>query len=91
MVGDRCSKSIAELFDRHRALFLDKEGDDSIFPRSYKNKEEKNVIDTFQDFYAANFNYDMTRQWIVDEGPFRYDYRWLSSGRDDHDIKGFRG
>jgi hypothetical protein len=57
-------------FNSHEALFVDKEDDDGVFPR---------LVPGITLFYAANVTYDMTRQWIANEGPFAYDYRWLSS------------
>jgi len=29
-------------------------------------------------FYCANVVYDMVRQWMVADGPFNYDYSWLT-------------
>ena len=31
----------------------------------------------------------MVRQWIVEDGPFRYDYDWLSQTRSTGDLKDF--
>lgn len=30
-------------------------------------------------FYSWITLYDLTRQWIIDEGEFEYDYLWLTS------------
>ncbi|PZO65510.1 MAG: hypothetical protein DI498_09370 [Paracoccus denitrificans] len=40
-------------------------------------RTEEIVDEVFQHFYAANVTYDLTRQWINQDGPFRYDLRWL--------------
>jgi hypothetical protein len=77
------------LFDRHSALFVDKAGDGSIFPRILSGKNESLVHRTFESFYSFNVTYDMTRQWIAVPGPFSYDYSWLSSSGSPSDSKGF--
>jgi hypothetical protein len=35
-------------------------------------------MQTFNRFYGTMTLYDLTRQWILKDGPFIYDYRWLS-------------
>ena len=89
MAGTRVSPEIVELFTRHSALFVDKEEDDGIFPRIHPDRDEKLVYETFNSFYATNVTYDMARQWIANDGPFRYDYSWLSSTATDADFKQF--
>lgn len=77
--GDRVSDEIARMFEYHSAPFLDKADDGGIYPRLMKGKSEAAVQSTFNNFYAENVSYDMTRQWVAMQGPFEYDYRWLSS------------
>lgn len=77
--GDRVTKGGLDIFNRHMALFVDKEDDDGIFPRIPDGKNKKDVHDTFNAFYSNNVAYDMTRQWIIQSGPFDYSYRWLST------------
>jgi len=52
-------------------------------------KSEALIQRTFDNFYAVNVSYDMTRQWITQAGPFEYDYRWLSSSGTQTDMKNF--
>lgn len=89
MAGDRVSRDAATLFDRHGALFVDKEDDDGIFPRLPVGRCESDVQEAFDDFYANNVIFDLTRQWITQPGPFRYDYRWLSQKGSDAEIQEF--
>ena len=89
MAGDRLSRDIPELFERHSALFVDKADDDGIFPRELTGRDESLIQDAFDSFYSFNVTYDMTRQWIVTSGPFSYDYQWLSSSGSPSDCKGF--
>lgn len=77
MAGQRVSERSTSLFDRHGALFIDKEDDDSVFPRVQQERTETEVDEVFQNFYAINVTYDLVRQWINEDGPFRYDLRWL--------------
>jgi hypothetical protein len=49
----------------------------------------EDFLATFENFYAVNVAYDLTRQWITQPGPFSYDYRWLSSAAEEADMKNF--
>ena len=77
------------MFDRHGALFVDKEDDDGVFPRLADGRTETEVQEAFDDFYAHNVIFDLTRQWITKPGPFRYDFRWLSQRGTDQEIRAF--
>ena len=71
---------MADLFERHAALFVDKEENDGVFPRLIAGREESLVSNMFNAFFEGNVVYDMTHQWIVQPGPFKYEYDWLTSG-----------
>jgi len=71
-------EKVEDLFDEHRALFCDGiDGD--IYPRTFQNKDEESVQKTFNAFYSWNATYDLTRQWIVQDGDFEYNFSWLTS------------
>lgn len=89
MAGDRVSPQTPILFERHSALFIDKEHDDGIFPRMPAGRDEQLVQKVFDNFYAMNVTYDMTHQWITQPGPFTYNYRWLSQTGAYDDIRAF--
>ncbi len=89
MGGDRLSIDAMTLFERHGALFVDKEDDDGVYPRLLAGRSEKNVQDTFDVFYMNNVIYDLTRQWITQPGHFTYKYRWLSQKGSDQEIQAF--
>ena len=80
--GDRnglCSLERAEeLFDEHRALFLDRE-DGDVYLRTFPDKNEQTALKTFNTFYSWNATYELTRQWIVEDGPFDLYFFWLTS------------
>jgi hypothetical protein len=89
MAGEHASPEIVRLFDHHSAPFMDKAEDGGIYPRLIAGKSEEVIQTTFDNFYAANVSYDVTRQWIAKAGPFEYDYRWLSSLATQTDMKNF--
>jgi hypothetical protein len=66
------------LFNRHEALFMDGP-DGDVYPRVLRNKNAKFVTRTFDAFYSNVAAYELTRQWIVEDGPFELDFLWLTS------------
>ena len=89
MAGERLSEEIETLFGRHEAPFMDRAEDGGIYPRLTPGKDERKIQDAFENFYAGNVAYDLTRQWIAQPGPFEYDYRWLSSTGAETYMKNF--
>jgi hypothetical protein len=89
MTGARINQEMADLFDRHGALFVDRADDDGIFPRLRRDRTEESTEATFNTFYGAVVTYDMVRQWIVADGPFQYDYAWLSQTQAPADMKAY--
>lgn len=76
------------LFNRHRPLFVaDLYGE--IRPSLVEGRKESSIHKTFNDFYYANVVYDMVRQWIVTDGPFTYDYTWLTQRYTTQEVKPF--
>ena len=66
-----------ELFGRHQPLFT-ADLDGEIRPSLFKDRDEAKIYLTFNDFYGWNVLYDLVRQWTVTDGPFNYDYTWLT-------------
>lgn len=89
MAGQRVSQDAAMLFDRHGALFVDKEDDDGVYPRLLTGRSESDIQEAFDDFYAHNVIFDLTRQWITQPGAFKFAYRWLSQKGTNDEIKAF--
>jgi hypothetical protein len=73
------SRDYQELFEKHCALFVDKEDDDSIFARIQKNRDDAVVQKTFNNFYHNAALFDITNQWISKKGPFQYNLNWLTT------------
>ena len=76
--GELCSEETSRLFMKHEALFTGGV-DEIIRPRVYENKEGADVQAMFENFYAWNILYDLYRQWVMADGPFEYDYDWLTT------------
>jgi hypothetical protein len=87
LAGTRASAEGELIFCRNRALFLDKEEDDGIFPAELPDKDPTIVHETFTKFYGWIVNYDLISQWIIADGPFRYEYEWLSTAHDPAAVK----
>jgi hypothetical protein len=89
MVGDRLSPETYRLFDRHGALFVDRENDDGVFPRLRPDRSDELVQKTFDTFFSAHVVYEMASQWITRPGPFTYDFRWLKPSAAESEFKSF--
>ena len=87
MAGDMVSEDISVLFEKHGALFIDKEDDDAVFARIQAGRDEATVYASFNKFYNNVVVCDLTNQWICQDGAFRYDATWLSSSASKADIK----
>ena len=36
------------------------------------------LMNTLNNFYGNSINYDLTRQWTLHDGIFKYDFAWLT-------------
>jgi hypothetical protein len=89
MAGERVDETVAELFDKHGALFVDREDDDAVFPRLQRGREEPVVGRAFDTFYQHAVLFDLIDQWISRSGPFRYDIDWLKPSASPEQMKEF--
>jgi hypothetical protein len=89
MAGENVSERVVDIFERHGALFVDKETDTGIYPRFRKDYDEKSVQKMFDDFYAGTITYEMTDQLITKPGPFQYKYDWLKPSASPEEFKEF--
>ncbi|MBS1633851.1 MAG: hypothetical protein JST10_14910 [Bacteroidetes bacterium] len=74
------------LFEKHKALFIDDVNGD-IHHAAIDNCSVEQLDETLNEFYSWNCMYDMTRQWIIKDGPFNFDYGWLSSKYTNTDME----
>ncbi|TDW28110.1 hypothetical protein EV128_10925 [Rhizobium azibense] len=82
--GSGISPIHQELFLRHLSLFSDRADNDGIFPRAWPHRSQDSVHMMQNVFFGSIIMYDLARQWILEDGPFRYNYRWLT-GRSEND------
>lgn len=77
MVGSDANDQTMELWLHHLSLFSDRGDKPGIYPRKWPDRDEKAVMAMFDHFYGMMALYDLTRQWILKDGPFVCDYAWL--------------
>lgn len=82
--GNAVSQIHQDLFLRHLSLFSDRADNDGIFPRAWSDRNSATVHMMQNVFFGSIIMYDLARQWILEAGPFRYNYRWLT-GRSEND------
>lgn len=80
------TQTVEALFSEHAALFLNR-SDLDVYPRAVPGKSEETLQRLLDEFYIWVSVYEMTRQWVVDDGPFEYDYNWLTSKHPSAAIK----
>lgn len=78
LVGDGIENKTTELWLRHLSLFSDRGDKPGVYPRMWPDRDKGSVKNMFDKFYSATAIYDLTRQWILNEGPFTCDYEWLA-------------
>ncbi len=78
LAGKRNKAQSREIWLRHLSLFSDRGDKDGVYPRKWPNRSEEAVMNTFNNFYGSMALYDLTRQWILKDGPFECDFQWLS-------------
>lgn len=85
IVGGCIYEDTNEIWLRHLSLSSDRGDKDGVYPRKKTTRSDEAVKKTFKDFYGTMALYDLTRQWILEDGPFVCDYKWLSENyNQDH-------
>ncbi len=76
---------INDLWSRNLSIFTDSECEDGIFIRKFPGKNEDNLANTLNNFFGNNLIYNLSRQWVLRDDDFSYDFRWLSDtvGQDE--------
>ena len=77
MTGQYLNEDIRNMWLRHLSLFSDRPDKTGVYPRNWPNRDVIAIKETFLNFYTNVILYDLTRQWILFDGPFIRDYRWL--------------
>lgn len=71
--------TMGNLFNRHVSLFTDRSDTEQIHIRAFAGRESGALKRTLDAFMGSTILYDLTLQWILRDGPFRYDYRAITS------------
>lgn len=80
--GERVTAESQAVWLRHLSLFSDRGDRQGVYPRRWPNRSEAAVMKTFNQFFGTMALYDLTRQWILTDGPFVFDFEWLSATYD---------
>lgn len=78
-----------DLWLRHLSLFGDRGDRNGVYPRMRPGRSEAAIKKTFNRFYGNMTLYDLTRQWILQDGPFLIDRRWLYENYDQERTEAF--
>ncbi|MBP2532568.1 hypothetical protein [Agrobacterium tumefaciens] len=81
-LGDRATT----LWLKHLAPFGDRGDKEGVYPRKWPNRDDSIIMKTFHDFFGTMAIYDLTRQWILYDGPFVKDFRWLMENYDQEQV-----
>lgn len=76
------SMEVMELFEKHKALFIDSE-DGEIKPIILKDVSEETLYKTFNKFYQHTILFELILKWISEEGEFKLDFKWLFNTRNE--------
>lgn len=78
---------VQSMWLKNLSLFADQEDNNGIFIREFPGVEKEHLTQTLNTFFGSNMFYDLTRQWIIEDGPFSYGFDWLSEEYGDTDFK----
>lgn len=73
---------------KNLSLFTDQEDNRGIFIRKFPGVEPENLVETLNMFFGNNLFYNLTRQWIIEDGSFSYGFRWLSEEFGEPEFRG---
>lgn len=78
MVGNYANEDTTSIWLRHLSLFSDRGDKTGIYPRRQPGCNPDAVHRTFERFYSGVVLYDLTRQWLLADGPFICNFEWLT-------------
>jgi hypothetical protein len=79
------------LWLKHLSLFSDREDNGGIFIRRFPGKDSKDLSQTLDTFFGYNLIYDLSRQWVLKDGDFVFDFGWLATTNDKDQWKKWAG
>ncbi|MBS6034000.1 MAG: hypothetical protein KIB40_12780 [Pantoea sp.] len=80
------NKELEKLHFKHFAIFRE-DKNRNIAPATSKSVSNENILNTTFQFYQALGVYDLCRQWIYEDGPFKYRFAWTRDSEVEDDIK----
>lgn len=78
LAGDTVEKTHQDLFLRHLSLFSDRAESQQIFVRDFPGKAHGAAKRLLDRFYSSLIMYELALQWILEDGPFRYEFQKLT-------------
>ncbi|MDW9502257.1 hypothetical protein CN135_32260 [Sinorhizobium meliloti] len=82
LTGQRPKDEARGLWLRHLSLFSDRGDMAGVYPRKRPDRSDEAIMNMFRQFYGTMALYDLTRQWILCNGAFINDFRWLAENYD---------
>ena len=61
--------------------------DGDVYPRTLRDRSDEAIQTTFDDFYSWVALYQLTRQWLVADAGFDFDFLWLTSKYNQSEIE----
>jgi hypothetical protein len=80
--GQRSMSNWQALWLRHLSLFSDRGDKHGVFPRKHPGRSDEAVKGMFKQFFGTLPLYDLTRQWLLKDGPFVTDFDWMAENPD---------
>lgn len=77
LAGAELSQRSAELWLRHLSLFTDRGDRPGVYSRQWPGRDYEDVRAVVQKFFTSLVLYDLTRQWLVEDGSFKVDVDWI--------------
>jgi len=83
LAGRDLSQRETDLWGAHLTLFTDRADKRGIFPRKWPEREESATLEMLEAFFSSIVLFDLTKQWILEDGPFRIDVDWIFENAPD--------
>jgi hypothetical protein len=85
LAGDKNQQDVRDIWLRHLSLFSDRGDKEGVYPRRLPGRSDAAIMETFKRFYGTMALYDLTRQWLLADGPFVCDFEWISENYNQAD------
>lgn len=83
MTGDDFKPEAGSLFITHLSLFQDRADSEQIFPRAVSGRSPESIKALVNNFFGGMLVFDLALQWVLEPGPFRYDFKWLTGNSEN--------